>query len=656
MYFLKKVTLVFALGCVACTVCSRELDRELDPVVVSGSKIEQSISDVLPSISVITRQDIERAQAAGLADLLQGEPGFEMTRAGGPGQLASFYLRGENSTSLAIFIDGIRSSVDGYGNLTAINIPLSTIDRIEILRGNSGALYGEAANGGVINIFTRQSGNASPSPYGSASIGSRRTEDFTVGYGGRVEDTKFNLLFSQNGSNEISTLNTAQFPYSNPHNGSFKSESINTSITQIIDKNFELGGVLRYFTNNASYGDPQAGPIGGGPLFTQDGTDSGTTFNVKTTDTDANLFVIYQLNENWKTRLDLSDTQTLNNFYSNADISALTIEAGYNPLNGITDFQNRSKEAASKWFNTYKIGNQQTINFGLEYKKSDFDNGIGDAMYRSTLASFAGYNQRLANLDFQLNARNDTISVSEPDSSLSSQKYSSNTGLVGIGYFLTDQSKFTATSSNGFRAPSAGEIFGYPIGYGANVFNPNLRPEMHFTDELGLTWVADKAVTRVVRFNSRTTDEIQYAKGGYENLKLVKNQGWEFSERANVLGLKIIGAYTLQNPIDYSTGQTVARKGKEFGSIDINKPFDIYDVGAKVIFSGSRSDLNYTTTGSGESVVLTSYQVWNFYVGMKIDSHWSMRFKLENAFNQNYQLVYGYNTMGRGALISLNYH
>ena len=128
---------------------------EINPVVISASRIEQPLSQALSSVSVITRAEIEKSQAPSLADLLQGEAGFEFGRKGGPGTTTSFFLRGQNSTNLALLVDGVRVQVDSIGALQQLDIPLGMVERIEILRGNASALYGDAAVGGVISITTR---------------------------------------------------------------------------------------------------------------------------------------------------------------------------------------------------------------------------------------------------------------------------------------------------------------------------------------------------------------------------------------------------------------------------------------------------------------------------------------------------------------------
>jgi vitamin B12 transporter len=165
---------------------------EVNPVVVSATRMEQPLSEVLSSVSVITRQDIEKSQAPTLVDLLQGESGVEYGRNGGPGSQTSIFLRGQESKSLVVLVDGVRTQTDGGGFLTVTDMPLSQIERIEILRGNAGALYGDAAIGGVINIYTRQ-GKGSPKAYGSIGYGSKNTSDLNVGFGGSNVGYNFDM-------------------------------------------------------------------------------------------------------------------------------------------------------------------------------------------------------------------------------------------------------------------------------------------------------------------------------------------------------------------------------------------------------------------------------------------------------------------------------
>ena len=67
--------------------------------------------------------------------------------------VTSFFLRGSDSGNALVFIDGVRVRTPCQSSL-AENIPLALIEKIEIVKGNVSALYGDGAIGGVINIFT----------------------------------------------------------------------------------------------------------------------------------------------------------------------------------------------------------------------------------------------------------------------------------------------------------------------------------------------------------------------------------------------------------------------------------------------------------------------------------------------------------------------
>ena len=159
---------------------------DLPRVLVSATGAQQPLADVLSSVSVITRADILRSQAQSLADLLQGEAGFEFARNGGPGAVTSFFLRGQDSINTAIVVDGVRAPVDQIGSLLVIDIPLQQIERIEILRGNASALYGDAAVGGVISITT-VSGTGAAQASGAVTLGARNTRELQAGYAAEID-------------------------------------------------------------------------------------------------------------------------------------------------------------------------------------------------------------------------------------------------------------------------------------------------------------------------------------------------------------------------------------------------------------------------------------------------------------------------------------
>jgi vitamin B12 transporter len=79
----------------------------------------------------------------------------EISRNGGVGNASSVFLRGAESRFTAVYIDGVRIDSQSTGGAQWEQIPLSQIDRIEVLRGPAAAVYGSDAIGGVIQLFTR---------------------------------------------------------------------------------------------------------------------------------------------------------------------------------------------------------------------------------------------------------------------------------------------------------------------------------------------------------------------------------------------------------------------------------------------------------------------------------------------------------------------
>jgi len=132
----------------------------MDTVVVTASGFEQRIQDAPASISVITREDLDKKFYRDLNDALVEVPGVIVT---GGGDRQDISLRGMGPKYTLILIDGkrqnsreTRTNSDSTGVEGGWTPPLSAIERIEVVRGPMSSLYGSDAMGGVINIITRK--------------------------------------------------------------------------------------------------------------------------------------------------------------------------------------------------------------------------------------------------------------------------------------------------------------------------------------------------------------------------------------------------------------------------------------------------------------------------------------------------------------------
>jgi len=133
-------------------------DNELKTsnVFVTATRTPIAKNNVIADVTSISSEDIERAGSSSLPELLQRQPGIEISNLGGPGKVSTIGIRGTSSTHSIILVDGIRLSAATSGFSAIEHIPLSQIEKIEIVRGPASSLYGQDAIGGVIQIFTKK--------------------------------------------------------------------------------------------------------------------------------------------------------------------------------------------------------------------------------------------------------------------------------------------------------------------------------------------------------------------------------------------------------------------------------------------------------------------------------------------------------------------
>ena len=125
----------------------------LDDVVVTGTRSERRMADTPVATEVITRDEIEASGAINVADLLTSRTGIEVFSAlHGEG----VRLQGLDSKHVLILLDGRRVTGRLSGTVDLTRFPIEQIERVEIVRGGSSALYGSEAMAGVVNLITRK--------------------------------------------------------------------------------------------------------------------------------------------------------------------------------------------------------------------------------------------------------------------------------------------------------------------------------------------------------------------------------------------------------------------------------------------------------------------------------------------------------------------
>ena len=619
-------------------------DFDLNPVVVVGSRQKQRLSDVMTSVSVITRQDIERLQPQDIGSILQGQPGIEIVRAGGLGMQTSIFMRGTNSSQVLVLVDGMKVT-DEFSNATPLqNIPISQVDHIEILRGNASALYGPRAMGGVIQIFTKSGGNTS-GPYGSVSYGSRNTKNITGGYSQKFNDTLFNISLNHQETDGFATKNSAQNDagsIANPTKNAYNSNSVSMNLSKVIIPGQEigikiLGSKFDIFSDAGfDYGASAA------PNFSPDGVNGMN--KLRSNNISSQLFMKNQINDFWNSTM----TYGVSNMINKNDYN-------FNQKNiPIRNYQTYQKDFS--WLNDFVINNNQTLLLGLQsnqIKTKDEDTLFGIAKFEGSRvinSVLAGYTGKFDAIGLQLNIRHDNINIGEDSS----------TGLFGLSYNINPQWKWAGNISNAFSAPTSPQL--HNIGSGGN---PNLKPEKDNSMETSLQYMDDKKTLRIVYFDRETTNLIE-ATGDpvgccshvLQNTAKSGNNGVEISGQAVLNAFTFKASATFQDPINKVTNRQLQRRAENFGSFEINYAFDKYKIGSQALFSSSTPDIPVTDPCPATTPLCRTnagYAIANLYGNYTYDKNWSASLNIENLFDKTYQKNYGFNTPGFGAFLSVQY-
>ncbi|MCM1320016.1 MAG: TonB-dependent receptor [Muribaculaceae bacterium] len=151
---------------------------DLEEVVVTGTRAPRLLKDVPVQTTVITSKDIEQTDASDIEELLQQQmPGVEFSYA--MNQQVHMNFGGFGGQGVLFLVDGERLAGETMDDVDFSRIDMANVERIEIVRGASSALYGGNAAGGVINIITKE-----PSKKWSANINGRLGRHNSQRYGG----------------------------------------------------------------------------------------------------------------------------------------------------------------------------------------------------------------------------------------------------------------------------------------------------------------------------------------------------------------------------------------------------------------------------------------------------------------------------------------
>lgn len=659
---------VFVMGGV--TAQAEELPvYSFDEVVVTATRTENDVKKVPASTQVITQEDIKRGGATSVRNALSMYANiFQKSKVRGGGH--DIIIRGMETKHSLVMVNGRRISneadANGLGNAMSLDrININDVEKIEIVRGPSSALYGSEAMGGVLNIITK------PSKEQTLLTGLEHTSEDTSHWWhadtGRIGNFSMTLDARFNKINR-SMLDTAT--ESDPYG---TAQTYNASLNYYVNDHSYVNAYMDYYSQHlkTDMGTPAMKPItlttssGKMSLSGQamlEGTGSkafkqknyGISWNGKTDKNDWQIQA-YMSKFNWSTT---SSTKVL------GSIPPAGMEGMFNYLLQKKNTYDFNHDEHNMWAiegrDSLRVNDHHRVTFGAEYVKdkvagtglgsngdgvhSITENGKTKSSSEKTLSSYAAYLQDEIEYGkwFIVPAiRYDHHSA-----------YGSHTSpKIGVTYNATDHFRIKANYGDGFKAPSVSQLYydlDMQMGPGNWVHltgNPNLKPEKSKSWDLGVEAEFGKGYGSLTYFDNDVDNLIATIPKGkdsnghnlhrYENVNKARIKGLE-----NTLGyrfndtLEFKVTSTLLDAKDTSAGKDLTQRARLSQIYQL-----IYDDHKDTGWSAvlwNQLDYKFVTgkAWEGGESVKKSYSLTNFSLTRKVNKDTRVYGSVQNIFDK----------------------
>ena len=595
----------------------------LKETFVTATRTDQPIGDVVADVTLIDREVIERSGAAGIADVLARVPGIEIARNGGVGNQTNVFTRGGESRHTVVLIDSVRvdsQSISGGVNWQAI--PLAQIDRIEIVRGPTSAVYGSDAAAGVVQIFTKK-GQGAFTPDITLGYGSYNTQKIDVSASGSTGAVDYLFGIAQASSDGF---NVRPIAGQNPDMDGYKSLNVNFKLGFQINAGHRLEANMLNNKNDAQY-------------------DSGLTRDFRRINT------LQTVGAQWLAKWTDS--------YSTRVAASESIDRGEDALNGSTLRPpiDQTKTHGFVWQNNFQLGSH-SLNATFENKKDQFllmgttglSTGVTSLTREKSQNSLAlGYGWIAGAHALQLNMRRDR------DSEFGGKS----TGSAAYAYALTPQWKISASVGNSFRVPTLYQRF--------TVFAPPtpLLPESGRNVELGLKYAQGSSRYGVVAYRNKITNLLTFVSGigpcpsgllppaarvgCYANTALAEYTGFTFIASETVGKYRLYGSLDMQNPRDTTLNRQLPRRAKQHAALGVDARVGAWTLAGDVLLSAMRFD------NAANTRELPGYGLVNLSASTLVAKDWKALVRIDNLADKVYQTANTFATARRSLYVGLTW-
>jgi vitamin B12 transporter len=592
----------------ACAIAFPALSQTpgmLPETVVTATRSQLPVTDVVADVSIIDRTQIERSGANGLADVLSRVPGVTVTRNGGPASTTGVYLRGAETRFTAVFVDGVRVDSQSTGGATWNAIPLAQVERIEVLRGPAAAVYGSDALAGVVQIFTRQ-GEAGFFPAIRLGVGTHNTRDISAALRGGEGAVSYALGLSDERSDGFNAQ-----PSGNPDRDGYRTRAASGRLGW----QFAPG---HSFEATLLDSDQRSGFDGFLP-----GQDDQSEHQLAT----LGLTWAASWSEAWRTRL--GATRGTDRYETT-------------PSPYLTDTRIDTYLLRNEW----RLG-ASTLSADLERREDKLTNGstTPEQTAREQNALALAYTLRQGAHTLQLNARRDD------DSEFGGQS----TGGAAYALALSPAWRATVSAGTAFRVPTLFQRFSL---YGT----PELKAETARNVEAGLRYQSGHDSAGLTLYRNEVTNLINYVSGPgdcangvgefagcYGNTGEARYSGVTFSGGTRVGDVRLGGSVDLMRPIDQTTGLRLARRARAQATLTADTRLADWNLGTEVQHVGDRFN------DAANTQRLPAHTLLNLTASTALTAAWTLQARLDNLSDKAYESVLGYATAGRTLYVGLNW-
>jgi len=603
---------IVLIGTIALTSQTKADDNvtQNPEIVITASKIAETVDDTLAPVTIITRKDIEQQQPRDIQDLFRNVPGLSLTNSGGLGKSTAVYMRGTETNHVVVLIDGVRVGSATKGTTAFQHIPVEQIERIEVVRGPRSHLYGSNAIGGVIQIFTRRAGETVRT-YGSLGYGSHNTIEANGGVSGSLNATRFSVNVGKRSSDGINScgdgITTAAggcFDLE-PDEDGYKQKSIAGRLSHDFDNGLGLEVHSTLAHNESEF----------------DGTSQNSSNDSQRV---LGFKVDKDLTDYWDISVATSRSWDLNDNYNDGVYS--------------TTFDTIRDNASLQ--NDFMINDTDIITIGADYQFDKIESTTKyDETERYNAGAFGQYIGEFGSHNVQFSLRADD-----------NEQFGGHlTGNAAWGYSLNEDMDIVASYGTAYNAPTFNYLY-FP-GFGSS----SLQPEESKSYEVSLRSRHNTGSWSISVFQSYVKDLIAYdsSVSSYANVSKANIPGLEAEANFQFDKLNVAANFSYVNPKNETEGSNegnqLSRRAKWRSNLNFGYQLDDIHLGADIRYVGKSFENLNNTKIIGDYITLDLRGAYEVMPG------WKIELSANNVLDKTYKNSLYYNQDGRNFFLKLRY-